>query len=175
MKKKGGLYNFLDASGVLSTGNDVLIKEAKKQYWQQYKAKWRAKQRLVTEEITVVLTPYEAQLISETAKKYKRSKSAFVKATCLAYLQKIYVVTDILAVNSIKELLTMNYAALKNLLEDTHISYQVETTVLNQIAELERQVLDNLLFPASLENLVLDAIRHNPQYKETLGKLLQNT
>jgi hypothetical protein len=72
-------------------------------------------------------------------------------------------------------LLKMNYAALKNLLEDTHISYQVETTVLHQIAELERQVLDNLLFPASLEDWILDAIRHNPQYKETLGKLLQNT
>ena len=160
---------------MLNTCDDALIQQAKKQYWQQYKSSWRVQQRKENVEITVILNSTEAKLIFDNAKKYKRSKSAFIKTTCISYLQNRYVVPDILAVNTIKELLTMNYAAIKNLSDDNAIPYQTGTFLLNQLSGLETKIVDQLVSPTSLEKYITETIQQNHEYKMIIYSLLQNT
>jgi uncharacterized protein (DUF1778 family) len=173
MKKKGGLFEYLTVTGVLATGDETLIKQKKVEYIKQYKATWHKNQRKRTCAITLALTPSESQLILDAAKKHKRSKTAFVKAACLAYLNKRYVVPDILAINEIRELLAMNYNALKRLMEDCHFPYQSTSVLINQMAELEGRVLNQLRLPALLEDQIINAIRQNPDYRRVLYELIQ--
>ncbi len=84
-------------------------------------------------------------------------------------------VADTVAVNSIRELLSLNYGVLRNLVDNNQLPYHTATTVMNQINELETEVLRQLRSPATLEDQIMETIRQNPQYKETLYQLLQNS
>jgi hypothetical protein len=167
------VYEYLDSTKILESGTGEDIAKARKEYWRKYKSEWRKRQNQKTRQVTVMLTPSEAKLIEDAAKKYKRSKPALIKAMCLAHMQKRYVVPDILAVNSIRELLAMNYSALKSLLDENCITYQAGITVMNQIAELEQRILHELRSPMTLEDGILDALHQHADYKETLYQLLK--
>jgi hypothetical protein len=168
------VYEYLDSIKILESGTGEDIAKARKEYWKRYKSEWRKLQKQRTRQITVMLTNSEVKLIEDAAKKHKRSKPALIKAMCLAHIQKRYVVPDVFILNEIRSLLSLNYNALKNLLNENAIPYQIGTDAMKHIAELEHKVLDGLMFPASLEDKVLDAIRKCPEYRETLLSLLQN-
>ncbi len=173
-KKKGGIYEYLHATGVLNTGNDALIKAAKKEYYKHYKAAWKQAHRKQTKEIVVVFTHSQAQLVASAAKKHNRSQPGFIKAACLAYMNRRYVVPDVLALNTIRELLAMNYGVLKKMLDDNQLTYQSATALMYQVAALENKVLCQLISPVSLEEQIKDAVRQNPAYKDLVLQLLHN-
>jgi hypothetical protein len=146
IKRKSSIYQFLEP--YLATGNDFVIAKARKEYWKAYKAEWRKKQRQETKEVTVVLTQPEAKSIIAAAKKHKRSPAQFIKESSFAYLSKQYVVPDVVAINTIRQLLAVNYNALQKLFDENMLPYQAGIALMQQMQELERKVLIELYRPA---------------------------
>lgn len=172
IKKKSGLYEYLDRVKILETGSDQDIANARKEYWKGYKAEWRNRQRQETKEFTIVFAVQEAKDILEAARKHKRSRSNFIKESCIAYLNKRYIVPDRLAINSIRQQLAMNKNTLQKLFDENKVSYQTGTTLLNQMSALERIMLTELHNPKTLEQWIIETVRTTPEYKEILIALL---
>ena len=173
LKQKSGIYTYLSSTKVLETGNDLDIAKARKEYWKWYKAQWRKKQREETKEFTIVCTALEAKDILDAARKHKRSRSNFIKESCLAYLNKQYLVPDLVAINSIRQQLAMNINTLKQLFNENKLSYQTGTSLLQQMAVLEQAVLAELHNPNTLEQWITEMVRTKPAYKAILIELLQ--
>src|ERR1039458_8038968 len=90
IKKKCGVYDYLNSTKVLETGSDQDIANARPAYWKAHQAEWRKRQRQETKEFTIVCTLSEAKDILEAARRHKRSRSKFIKESCLAYINKRY-------------------------------------------------------------------------------------
>ena len=174
LKKKSNIYTYLDSTKVLEIGTDEAIDRAKQEYWRVYKAAWRRSQRKATKQYIIVFTEDEAKIIKAAAKQQMRSTSGYIKDSCLAYLNKKFIVPDKIAVGSIKALLAMNYDALKKLFDGNLVSYQTGIALIQQMSGLENAVLQQLNHPKSLEQWIEETVRNAPQYKEVLIELLQN-
>ncbi len=168
------MYAYLLSTKVLENGTEQDVAKAREQYWREYKANWRRNKRKTEKSFTISFTGNELSVLSVTAKKHKKSVSAFIKASCLAYIQKQYVVPDVYAVNSVIELLTMNYMSLKSAFDNFNVPHQTGIELLNRMSELETNVTTQLQNPKSLDDLVIEAIKKNPEYMERLLRLLQN-
>ena len=79
MKFSGGLYKFLDRSGVLVSGDDTAIKAAKREYWRLYKKNWRMNQKTINKAFTVVLSIQDYEWLGASAKAHKRTINNFLK------------------------------------------------------------------------------------------------
>jgi len=173
IKNKSGVYSYLCSTKVLETGSDQEIINARKEYWKGYKAEWRKKQRKETNEFTIVCTGQEAKDILEAARKHRRSRSNFIKESCLSYINKRYLVPDVVAINSIRQQLAMNNNELQKLFDENKVSYQTGTSLLAQMSALEKVVLAELHNPKTLEQWIADTVRTTPVYKAILIELLQ--
>ncbi len=168
------MYAYLLSTKVLENGTEQDIAKAREQYWREYKANWRRNKRKTEKSFTISFTGNELSVLSTTAKKHKKSVSAFIKASCLAYIQKQYVVPDAYVVNSVRELLAMNYMSLKSAFDNLNVPYQAGIELLHRMSELEANVTTQLHNPKSLDDIVIEAINKEPEYKERLLQLLQN-
>ena len=146
-KHTGGIYAFLETSGVLQTNDDVLIKQAKRKYWAEYKRKWRLSKRHSGKEFTIFLDGEDLQLITKATKAHGRKLPDFFKTAVLAYLSKQYIVPDRIAVYQIRELLSLNYTALQAISDSNKIHWNLSRQLLKQIEGLEREILDCLQNP----------------------------
>jgi hypothetical protein len=171
LKKKSSLYEFLEP--YLDAGNEEAIAKARKTYWKNYKALWRQNNRQEKKEITITYTKKEFQTIKTAANKHKRSCPKYIKESSLAYAKKHFLIPDVLTLNRIREILTLNYNALQNLEEGDKIPSTIASYLIEQFSSLEKTVLDQLQFPATLEEEIIADVKSNPEYKESLIALLQ--
>lgn len=146
-KHTGGIYTFLEASGVLQTNDDALIKQAKRTYWTEYKRKWRLSKRRSGKEFTIFLDGDDLQLIASATKSHVRKLPDFFKAAVLAYITRQYIVPDRMTVNHIRELLSLNYTALQAIADGNKIHWNLSRQLLKQLEALEKQVLEYLQNP----------------------------
>ncbi len=156
MKQKSSLYAYLDSTKVLETGSEQDIVNARKEYWRQYKAEWRRNQRNATKQYTIALTADEAKQITIAAKKHRRSITTFIKESCQAYLNTTYLVPDVVALNEIRQLLAINYNALQKLFDENVIPFQIGRTLVQQMAELEKNVFEKLYHPKEINDVRCD-------------------
>ena len=175
LKHTSKLYQFLEQKGVLANGTDAEILAAKQEYRRLYQANWRRSRRKADTELTVTLTARELQILTVAAQKHHRAKSRFLKEAALAYTTKSFVVPDVFTTNAILEYLTLAYTEIQKLFDENKMSYQVGTEALQRIATLETEVTKALHQPQCLEDRIIEAIRKNLRYKETLHHLLQQT
>ena len=171
-KKKSSIYQFLEP--FLATGNEDIIAKARKEYKRKYSAGWRQQQRLKFKHYMIDYSPSEAKLVIDAARKHKSSTTAFIKKACFAYMNKRYLNKDVYTMNEIFQALTKNYSVIKNLQDDNVIQYQVGSTLIQQMNKLESELNTVLLSPKSLEKWIIETIQDNPQYKETIEKILNN-
>ncbi len=174
LKKKSGLYAYLNSAKVLENGSDQDIALARKKYWSEYRAKWRQQRRKEIKELLTEWNPRELHILTAAARKHNKSRSRFIKACCFSYINNRYIVPDSFAINTIKQYLAMNYNALKKLFDENRIPYQTGSQLMQQISELERSVSIQLENPKTLEQLITEAIQRTPDYKEKLIVFLQN-
>ena len=168
------MYEHLNATGVLATADDALIKAAKRAYRAAYKEKWRQKKREVSKSFNVMLDASEAAEIGEAARRHRRSTTRFLKECCLAYLKCRYVVPDVLAVSAIRKEMAMTYDLLKGLFNENLLPQQVGRMAMEQMAGLEQRVLTCLQHPKTLDQLVNDALGSDPDYAARLLQFIQN-
>ena len=171
---KHSIYQYLDSCGVLKSGNEDIIARARKDYWRIYKKIWRQKKRKTEKEITVSWNTDELKTVSNAAKQHKMSRTAFVKASTLAYINKAYIIPDIMEVRRIAQLLALNYNAVLELTEEKGISLKEIKNILEKITELERTVLLSLHDPKTIDQLVIETIQKKPFTKSRLIQLLDS-
>lgn len=171
-KKDGGLYAYLAATGVLETGDDARIKTAKRQYWTAYKAAWRKAQRASTVQLTVVLTPREAEAIRMAAVTHKRSKTSMVKHAAFAYLNKSYLVPDVITVRSMAQSIDMTCNAVQAALKDQQLDVTETKEMLLALRRIESTILPALNYPKTVEEL-FHRIAATPEHVDELRRLLK--
>ncbi|MBP6977632.1 MAG: hypothetical protein KBB71_04890 [Lentimicrobiaceae bacterium] len=95
-KHKGGMWQYLESSGVLEKGTDEEIKLAKKRYRKGYYLKYKQNQRQHKPEFTVNFSNEKGEYstIEHAARKHKMSVTAFIRASALAYLNRSYLVPN---------------------------------------------------------------------------------
>jgi hypothetical protein len=173
LKHTDKLYQYLEQTNVLTNGTDAQIQAAKREWRRKYQTAWRKHKRAANQEITITFNPHELQVITSFAKKHKRSRTKFCKEAALAYCDQVFVIPDVLMVNSIREYLLMTYTSVQKLVEENKIKYDIGKELLQKIAKLEIEVLQCLHQPQNLTERIRDEIKKHPVYKDTLKDLLK--
>jgi hypothetical protein len=107
-KHIGGMWDYLESSGVLEKGTNEEIKIAKKAYRKEYYLKYKRSQRLQKPEFTVNFSndKGEYSIIQNAAKRHKMTVTAFIQASSLAYLNRRYLVPNQDQIASLEQILS---------------------------------------------------------------------
>lgn len=168
INSKSNLYSYLKSSGVLENGNHDAIQKVKKEYWKEYKRKWRNSKRKMVNEITISFTREEFKKISNESKRHKLNRTNFIRQACFAYLNRTFIVPDAKEVKRIAQQLSMTYNSIQELIEENSIEFKSGRSILEAIIKLEREILPVLNNPKSLEALIKEHFLKNPNNKNVL-------
>ena len=174
LNSKSNLYSYLKSSGVLENGTHDEIQKVKKDYWKEYKRKWRNNKRKMVNEITISFTREEFKKISNESKRHKLNRTNFIRQACFAYLNRTFIVPDAKEVKRIAQQLSMTYNSIQGLIEENSIEFKSGKSILESIYKLERELLPVLINPKSLEALINEHILKNEKNKNSLIEYLNS-
>lgn len=174
LNSKSSIYSFLKSSGVLESGTPEEIRNVRNTYWREYKRNWRKQKRRAEKEITLCLTIDELQEITKEAKRHKLSRTRFIKQSCLAYIDKSFIVPEISEVRKISQLLSMVHNSIQESLESDRIEFKIGKEILYKIYGLEREILPKLQNPKSLDEVIKEHIIKNPKEKIRLIEFINS-
>lgn len=164
----------MKSSGILENGTHEEIQKIKKEYWRQYKKNWRNNKRKKDKEIAVSFSKEELREITTESKRHRLSRTQFIKQSCFAYLNKSFIVPDLMEVRKISQVLSLTYNSIQELIEESKVEQKVGRTLMDSIYNLEREILPVLNNPKSLETYIKDLITKNPKSKNTLIELINS-
>lgn len=150
INSKSSVYSYLKLSGVLDKGTHNDIQEKRKEYWREYKRKWRNQKRKNDTEITISFSAEELHELTTEAKRHKVSRTKFIKQACFAYINNRYIVPDIAEVRKISQLLSMTYNSIQESIELNKIEFKNGKEILERVYNLEREILPALFNPKSI-------------------------
>lgn len=174
LNSKSSIYSFLKSIGVLESGTPEEIKNARHQYWKEYKRKWRIQKRKCDSEFTIYFNDEELKEISAKAKKHKLSRTKFIKQACFAYINNTFIVLDSMEVKRIDQQLSMTYNSIQKLIEENAIEFKSGKSILEAIYKLEREILPALSNPKTIELLIKQYILNNAKNKNSLIEFINS-
>ena len=174
VKINSGVYGFLLTRGVLEKGTDQEIQNARREYWKEYKRKWRNEKRKTEKELTASFNSEELKLLTQEAKRHKMSRTQFMKQTSLAYISKNYIVPNIYEVKQIAQLLSMTYNSMQDLVDENKVSSNIGRNSLEIIYQLEREILPILHNPKTIEEYIKKYIGKDTENKSRLLELINS-
>lgn len=106
--KHGGLWEYLEETGVLENGTDIEIKAAKRAYRKMYFRGYKREQRIQKPEYTINFSKEngEFETVLKGAKRHKLSVPSFVRQATLAYLNQTFLVPNRDEVAHLEQLLS---------------------------------------------------------------------
>lgn len=143
--KTSSIYQYLESKGLLENGSPEDIAQAKKEYWRMRRNELRREKRKREQQFTVSYTKAEMKIIEQEAGKRNISRTRYIRQAALAKL-------SMPNINSIKELLYLNYKALTTLQGQGAIPKETTNLLVSRIHRLEKAVLYLLTHPKSIEN-----------------------
>ena len=107
-KPNSGIWNYLNAAGVLDGGSDEAIKRAKHNYRKSYLLKYKQRQRADKPECTVSFSKEngEYERVLAAAKKHNLKITTFVRAATLSYMSQNYLVPNRVQIGKLEQLLS---------------------------------------------------------------------
>jgi hypothetical protein len=172
IKHTSNIYEYLEAIGVLDTGTNEEIQDARKQYWKNYRAAYQRQKRKEQHIYTITFNKKEMRLLAPAIKKHHSNCTQYIKLAVLAYTQQQFVVLDPAAINQIRELLTKNYTTLQNIEEKLPEGY-LHISLIKQFAGLEQNIIQALHSPDTLEKAIRDSIESKPEMRHAILKILE--
>ncbi len=172
--RKGALWAYLDASGVLEKGTEEEIKSAKKAYWKEYILNYRRKQRADKPEFIVWLSKKNGDYfkIFISAKQHKMAMTTFLRSSALAYVNKTFIVPDRLQIVELKQLLSQCLNEIQTIVKQKEKYFwgkeQKFKDIEKRIEKLESDLTKKLEQPNTLEELIKKEIEKEPALKEHL-------
>lgn len=174
LNSKSNLYAYLKSSGVLENGTHEDIQIVRKEYWKEYKRKWRTIKRKTENEITISFSSEEFKEITLESKRHKLSRTKFIKRTCFAYINKTFIVPDTKETKGIAQHLSMTYNSIQELMEENKIEIKTGKVILETIYKLEREILPALNNPKSLDTFIKEQILKNPNNKKSIIEFINS-
>jgi len=179
-KHKGGMWEYLESTGVLERGIEEEIKQAKKQYRKIYFTKHKRIQRASKREITLRFSKKDGELskVEHYARQHKMKLPEFLKSAVLAYLNKIYIAPDRMQIAELEQILSQCLNEIQTIVKQKErYSYEREQKyelIEKRIEKLELKINNVLKFPYTIEELVIKAVEEKPSLKEQLLAILTN-
>lgn len=180
IKHKGGMWDYLDASGVLERGIDEEIKQAKKAYRKQYFTLHKRKIRAKRKEYTISFSNENGELLKlvYTASKHKMKITSFLKSAVMAYIDKTYVVPDRYQIAEIEQALSQCLNEIQTMVKQKErFNFQQEykyERIEKRIIQLESDIHTILRNPFTIPELIKKKIAEKPALKDELLTLLNN-
>jgi len=179
-KHQGGMWEYLDSTGVLEWGNDEAIKKAKKAYRKIYFTKQKRKQRAAKREFCIRFSKENGEFIKITheAKQHNLKISEFIKSAVMAYINQSFVVPDHWQVAELEQLLSQCLNEIQSIVKQKerysfNREYKYEL-IEKRIEKLESEIHSVLKNPYTLEEIVIRGIEQKPSLKEALLTILTN-
>jgi predicted HicB family RNase H-like nuclease len=166
--KKGGIYAYLEASGILEHGSHEQIQEVRRQYWKTYRKEWHKRYTQGMKSFVIRFSPYEHQKIAEAAARHKRSINSYLRATVIGYSQQKLIISDPTSVREILSQLNLIYYILRGSLSVPRLSKEGEVQILSRLEEIEKSVIPQLKNPKTFETHFMEVLRDDPQMIERL-------
>ena len=147
---QSSFHTFLDT--ILSSGTDVDIAQAKKDFLRRYKAAWRKNYRKQKHSFTIALTDKEEAVIAKNAQIHKRSRTAFIKEAALAYTKLAFLVPNSQELDEIRAVLAGLYAVLEKIGTANVLPEAAAAFIVMKITEVEETLLDICEHPKLLRH-----------------------
>lgn len=177
-RKDTGLFAYLDASGVLTGGNEEEIRAVRRAYRKQYLKAYKKKQRTEKPEFLVQLSKQNGEYgrITLAAKKHRICVSAFLRLATIAYIERSFLVPDRALITKLAALLSECLNEIRSLVAvKEKNSFLLESKfdlIENRIALLDTEIRKAFSFPPMLEAAVAEAIRTDPALVNRLLAIL---
>jgi hypothetical protein len=176
--QNGGMWAYLDASGVLEKGTDEEIKKAKKDYRKIYFTQHKRLQRKRKPEFTINFSRENEDYskIAFSAKQHRMKITTFLRSAVMAYINKTYIVPDRLQVAELEQLLSQCLNEIQIIVKQKErFSYERELkyeVIEKRIEKLESEITQILKCPYTIEELIIKGIEEKPTLKEQLLTIL---
>ncbi len=170
-EKHSPFYKYLDP--FLEKGNNAEIKKAKAEWRRKYKAEWRKLNRKENKEITIPWTKNELKILFAESKKHNLSNTRFIKKATLAYIDKRYIIPDVLAVRTLLQFLAMQYNSILEMINEKELNLQSGRVLMEKIDEQEKAIRIAMYSPKTLEQLITEIIRKDHKAKASICRLLE--
>ena len=115
MKKRvqySALYQYLNDSGALESGDPAAIASAKRRYWSKVRSNWNKEKRKRCKSYTVLLEGQELRAVQRAAKEQQMSATRFIKAAALHVAKQDAMINKIV-IGEIRQLLMNHYSAIE--------------------------------------------------------------
>lgn len=162
LKQRSSVYSHLKSSGVLENGTPAQIQSARKQYWKEYRSRWRNNKRQTDKEFTIAFNTEELKELTKEAKRHNLSQPKFIKLAFFGYLNKSFVVPDSKEVKRISQLLGMTYNEIQQLNDNDKLEGRIGREALESIWNLERLILPLLNNPRTINSHIVEHIQKSP-------------
>lgn len=178
--QNGGMWAYLDASGVLEKGTEEEIRAVKKAYRKQYLLNYKRKQRTSKPEYAVNLSKDNGEYsrILSAAKKHNKTVPAFLRMATLAYNNKTYIIPDRLLIARLEQLLSQCLNEIQLIVQQKEKYFwgkeQKFKDIEKRIEKLEFEISEAFNQPPTIEELVIREINKKPELKGQLLTILSS-
>jgi hypothetical protein len=158
LKPNSPFWLYLESLGVLEHGTEEEIKEAKRQYRKKYHLLYKQTQRLNKPEFVINLSKEngEYQRVLKASKAHHLSVSAFIQKAVFAYMEKRYLVPNVLQIAMLEQLLSNCLNEIKTIVNKKERffwdSEQRLERIEKHIEKLEYQINDVFKNPPLIQN-----------------------
>lgn len=170
-KKDIGWFAYLELNSA-GQSTEVEIATLRKEWIKICKAQWRKANRTQVKSLTVSFTAEEYQTITDAAKKHMRSRTRYCKDAVFSYLNRVYLIPDVLEVRHARQSIDMTYNIIQEAIHQNAIPSDTGRLALTKIFELERLLVATLYHPALLDDVILKTMQERPGYKDHLIKFI---
>lgn len=142
MKRKyehTGLHAFLDAHGA-DTATPEQLAELRRQYWSEYKSKWKREKRKDSYTVTLYFSGREISVLNSNAKRSKLSRPKYIKEVALRQCA-------VPNIGTVRSLFIRNYDAFLELCKEGNIPPDIGAVILYRLELLEQAVIALLQMP----------------------------
>lgn len=174
IRHNSGMRAYLESVGLLNNGTEEQIKKAKKDYWRKYFQEFKRKQRLSKSEFTVILSKEngEHETIVSKAKEHQMSVPLFIKESAFAYIHKTYLPPYWGQIANLEQLLSECLFEIQNIAKQKERFFwdheQKYKNIENRIEKIEKEIIQALTNPFTIEELVKKAMEKNPSLGQNI-------
>ncbi|MDW3651017.1 MAG: hypothetical protein R8P61_28330 [Bacteroidia bacterium] len=154
IRRNTGMWEYLEQSGVLESGNEEAIEAVKKEYKRQYQRKYRKQKRKERPEVTITLAKPDWLKLTHAAQQHHYSLPSFIKHAALSYLNQTYLVPDREPVSRLEQRLRLCQTDIRMIARHVHK---------RNLPELNQAYLDLAERINHMETIIHDAFHHPPK------------
>ncbi len=153
VRRNSGMWLYLENLGVLSSGSDEQIKQAKLAYRKIYYRNHKRQKRKEGLEVLICLNKLERSHLEREAKRHGQKLPTFIREATLSYIRQVYMVVDRKVVAHIQQLLFQTVHEIQVIAKQKHwFTNPSKFEKLEQIIEkLDNEIIQALTKPKVVE------------------------